>query len=214
MTKNSEVGPDFDDELQMLVDAALVDGVDNQAPVDLVDLAGVDSAEEPPQEKDASQLLVERTTDLQRLQAEYVNYKRRVDRDRDQARQRGVEIVLIDLLPVLDGIDAARAHDELTGGAAMLADEITKVATKHGLTSYGQPGDPFDPHIHEALMQVNKPGYSITSVAEVFQKGYVISERILRPARVGVAEADPNLVEPTSDQTSASPGDDNPVEAL
>ena len=141
-------------------------------------------------EKTTEELLEERTADLQRLQDEYVNYKRRVDRDRDLARQRGIEAVLVDLLPMLDGIDAAKAHDELTGGAAMLADEVTKIASKYGLEGFGEEGDEFDPHVHEALMRVDKPGYSVESVAQVFQRGYKIGERVVRPARVGVADAE------------------------
>ncbi|MDR0489262.1 MAG: nucleotide exchange factor GrpE [Propionibacteriaceae bacterium] len=147
-------------------------------------------SQNPETEKTVEELLEERTTDLQRLQAEYVNYKRRVDRDRDQARQRGIEAVLVDLLPMLDGIDAAKAHDELTGGAAMLSEEVSKVASKYGLESFGEEGDEFDPHVHEALMRIDKPGYPVESVAQIFQRGYKIGERVVRPARVGVADAD------------------------
>ena len=134
--------------------------------------------------------------DLQRVQAEYVNYRRRVERDRDQARQRGIESVVSDLLPVLDGIDAAREHDDLTGGAAMIADEFQKVATKYGLSAFGEVGDPFNPHIHEALMHMDVPGYPVTSVAAVFQKGYSLGERVVRPARVGVTDGDESVSEP------------------
>jgi molecular chaperone GrpE len=149
-------------------------------------------------ESELARLVAERTADLQRLQAEYANYKKRVDRDRDQARLRGIETVIKDLLPVLDGIDAARAHGELEGGAAMLADELGKVATRHGLESYGAEGDPFDPHIHEALMHMDKPGFSVTAVAQVFQAGYRIGDRVLRPARVAVAD-------PTEEADDADP---------
>ncbi len=138
-----------------------------------------------------AQLVAERTSDLQRLQAEYVNYKRRVDRDRDLARQRGIEAVLGDLLPVLDGIEGARAHDELVGGAKLIADDIAKVAAKYGLEAYGSVGDPFDPHVHDALLHVSVPGYDVESVAQVIQQGYKLKDKVLRPARVAVADPSP-----------------------
>ena len=94
--------------------------------------------------------LAERTGDLQRLQAEYVNYKRRVDRDRDVARKTGIEAVLKDLLSVLDDLRSAREHGELTGAFKAVGDEVERITGKHGLVVFGEKGDPFDPHIHEA----------------------------------------------------------------
>lgn len=133
-------------------------------------------------------MVAERTEDLQRLQAEYVNYKRRVDRDRDVARQRGVEAVLADLLPVLDGIAGARAHDDLTGGGRLIADELEKVAAKYGLEAYGAEHDTFDPNVHEALMHADKPGFEQGTVTSVFQPGFLLGDKVLRPARVAVAQ--------------------------
>ena len=142
----------------------------------------------PADEPDLAALLAERTDDLQRLQAEYVNYKRRVDRDRDLARQRGIEAVLGDLLPVLDAISAARAHDQLDGGARMIADEIEKVTGSYGLTGHGAVGDKFDPKIHDALMHVDA--------------GYRVHERVLRPARVAVTDpSEPAPSEPAEPVT-------------
>jgi len=177
-----ESSPDLDGELRQLVDGSLGDPAE-AAPADVVDQSPAD-------------LLAERTLDLQRLQAEYANYKKRVDRDRDQARLRGIEAVVLDLLPVLDGIDAAADHGELTGGAKMMADEIAKVGAKYGLVAYGAEGDPFDPHIHEALMHLQKPGYDVMSVAQVFQRGYRLGDRVIRPARVGVADPEPLVSDP------------------
>jgi len=203
MTDNTDDVRDWDDELQNLVDGVLEDGQED-VPEDVVDMP--DKTETPAEsgDKDLAELLAERTLDLQRLQAEYVNYKRRVDRDRNVAYQRGVEAVLSELLPVLDGIEAAKTHGELTGGAVMLADEVNKVAAKHGLVSFGEEGEPFNPHIHEALMTLDKPGYTVPSVAQVFQKGYSIGDRILRPARVGVAEAELEPNTPSAGQTAAA----------
>lgn len=134
------------------------------------------------------ELAAERTADLQRLHAEYANYKKRVDRDRALARQGGIEAVVLDLLPVLDSIQGAREHDELTGGFKLVADEIEKVGAKYGLSVYGEVGDPFDPNVHEALMHVPMPGVEVTTVSAVMQKGVRLNDRVLRPARVGVAE--------------------------
>ena len=210
MTDNTDAH-NWDDDLKDLVDGVLEDGAED-VPEDVVDMA--DTPESPVQseqpaesgDKDIAELLAERTLDLQRLQAEYVNYKRRVDRDRNVAYQRGVEAVLTELLPVLDGIEAAKTHGELTGGAVMLADEVNKVAAKHGLVAYGEEGEPFNPHIHEALMTIDKPGYTVPSVAQVFQKGYSIGDKILRPARVGVAEGELEETQ-TSTQTPDGGGD-------
>ncbi|MEA5052530.1 MAG: nucleotide exchange factor GrpE [Propionicimonas sp.] len=137
------------------------------------------------------ELVAERTADLQRLQAEYANYKKRVDRDRALSRQGGVEAVVTDLLPVMDSIEAAREHDELVGGFKLVADELEKLAIKYGLEVYGEVGEVFDPQVHEALMHMPYPGedeITETTVSAVMQKGVRINDRILRPARVAVAD--------------------------
>jgi molecular chaperone GrpE len=119
------------------------------------------------------------------------------------------------LLPVLDGIDAARAHGELNAGATMLADEVAKVTAKYGLVAYGEAGDPFDPHVHDALMHMDQPGYPVASVAQVFQRGYALGERVIRPARVGVTDADPALAPGVPEPAGgpAEPAEPDPAEA-
>jgi molecular chaperone GrpE len=137
--------------------------------------------------------LAERTSDLQRLQAEYVNYKRRVDRDREVVRRHGIESVLRDLLSVLDDIRSAREHEgELSGGFKAVAAAVERVASKYGLEAYGAKGDPFDPHIHEALMHAHAEGITGPTCVEILQPGYRVQDKVLRPARVAVAEPDPN----------------------
>ena len=134
------------------------------------------------------ELVDERTADVQRVQAEYANYKKRVDRDRALARQAGVETVVRDLLPVLDAIDAAREHGELDGGFKLVADELEKVTGKYGLTAFGSVGEAFDPQVHEALMQMPYEGeVDEPTVSAVMQRGAMLHERVLRPARVAVA---------------------------
>lgn len=132
--------------------------------------------------------LAERTADLQRLQAEYANYRKRVDRDRATVREQAVAGALTELLPVLDAIGQAREHGELSGGFKSVADSLQAATTKLGLVSYGQRGDVFDPKIHEALTHTYSPDVAEDTCVEVLQPGYKVGERILRAARVAVAE--------------------------
>jgi len=132
--------------------------------------------------------LAERTLDLQRLQAEYVNYKRRVDRDREVVREGATASVLTSLLPVLDDIDRAREHGELEGGFKAVADSFGRIVEGLGLERFGKEGEPFDPRIHEALMHAHAEGIDGPTCTAILQPGYRIGERIIRPARVAVAE--------------------------
>ena len=160
--------------------------------------AGGDGAEEPIAEKaspirdakvaEMQELVDERTNDLQRLHAEYSNYKKRVDRDRALSRQGGVEVVILDLLPVLDSVEAAREHSELVGGFKLVADELERVIAKYGLETFGEVGEEFDPQIHEALMQMPiEVEITVPTISAVMQRGVKLNDRVLRPARVGVA---------------------------
>ena len=126
--------------------------------------------------------------DLQRLQAEYINYRKRVDRDRQLAGELAVGSVVEALIPALDDIAAARAHGELDGPPAAIAEKIEATLARLGWSSYGEPGDPFDPAIHEALISTPEPGVTEPVVREVAQRGHALKDRILRPARVVVAQ--------------------------
>jgi molecular chaperone GrpE len=147
----------------------------------------------------------ERTSDLQRLQAEYVNYKRRVDRDRDLARKVTIEGVLKDFLSVLDDVRSAREHDELNGGFKAVAEEIERVTSKYGLEAFGEAGDPFNPHIHEALLHAHADGIDGPTCVEILQPGYRIGDHILRPARVAVAEPEPDAPAPVAERMQVDP---------
>ena len=149
--------------------------------------------------------LAERTADLQRLQAEYANYRKRVDRDRATVREHAVASTLSELLPVLDAIGQAREHGELSGGFKSVADSLQAAVGKLGLVSYGQRGDAFDPKIHEALTHTYSPDVAEDTAVEIFQPGYKVGERILRPARVAVAAPTTGLDE--SDDTGWPSGD-------
>jgi molecular chaperone GrpE len=152
--------------------------------------------------------LAERTADLQRLQAEYVNYKRRVDRDREVVRDTAVASVLTQLLPVLDDIGRAREHDELTGGFKAVADSLERTVSSLGLERFGEVGEPFDPRIHEALMHRHTDDVSEPVCEAVLQVGYRLGDRILRPARVAVAEPESYPTEPADDVSALSDSDD------
>ncbi|NJP47176.1 nucleotide exchange factor GrpE [Actinacidiphila epipremni] len=135
--------------------------------------------------------LNERTADLQRLQAEYQNYRRRVERDRIAVREIAVANLLTELLPVLDDIGRAREHGELVGGFKSVAESLETVAAKLGLQQFGKEGEPFDPLVHEALMHSYSPDVTQTTCVQILQPGYRLGERNLRPARVAVAEPQP-----------------------
>ena len=132
--------------------------------------------------------LAERTADLQRIQAEYVNYKRRVDRDRDVVRDSAIVSMLAQLLPVLDDIGRAREHGELEGGFKAVAESFERIVSALGLERFGEPGDVFDPHVHEALMHSYSEDVDVPTAQMVLQDGYRFRDRIVRPARVAVAE--------------------------
>lgn len=140
----------------------------------------------------AAQLAAERLADLQRLQAEYVNYKRRVDRDRALESERAIAGVIEALLPVLDEIHLARQHGELEAGPfAKIAEKLEVILGRYGVERYGEPGQTFDPTVHEAVMHVQAelaPGTTELTVVQIMQPGYRLGERIVRPAMVSVAD--------------------------
>jgi molecular chaperone GrpE len=146
------------------------------------------AAQDGKQAADLEAQLAERTADLQRLQAEYANYRKRVDRDRAAVREQAVAATLAGLLPVLDAIDQAREHGELSGGFKSVADSLQAATARLGLVTYGQKGDPFDPKIHEALTSSYSSDVAEDTCVEILQPGYQVGDRILRPARVAVAE--------------------------
>ncbi|ATZ25871.1 nucleotide exchange factor GrpE [Streptomyces lavendulae] len=135
--------------------------------------------------------LNERTADLQRLQAEYQNYRRRVERDRIAVKEIAVASLLTELLPTLDDIGRAREHGELVGGFKSVAESLETAAAKMGLQQFGKEGEPFDPTIHEALMHSYAPDVTEDTCVAILQPGYRIGERTIRPARVAVAEPQP-----------------------
>jgi len=128
------------------------------------------------------------TADLQRLQAEYANYRKRVERDRAVSHELAIGSVLTELLATLDDIDRAADHNELTGGFKAVADQLNAITTRFGLEKYGTEGEPFDPQIHEALLHDTSADVAVPTASKILQPGYKYKERILRPARVAVTD--------------------------
>jgi molecular chaperone GrpE len=146
----------------------------------------------PPTEQDVPKAealqLAERTADLQRLQAEYANYRKRVDRDRVALSELAAGRVLASLLPVLDDIDRAREHGDLIGAFRAVADQLDAILAKNGLVAFGEAGDPFDPAIHEAVMHGESDEVDRPTATTVMRRGYWHGDRLLRPAMVGVSD--------------------------
>lgn len=143
--------------------------------------------------------LAERTADLQRVKAEYDNYRKRVQRDRLAVRQIAVANVLDRLLPVMDVIEQAREHGEVSGGFAVVAEELAAQLGALGLEPVGEAGKPFDPQVHDALSYVSSEEVGRTTCTAVLRSGYRVGDHILRPAEVAVA-GPPALDRPRSRQ--------------
>lgn len=148
--------------------------------------------------------VAERTADLQRVSAEYANYRRRVDRDRESVLV-GARVQFVgDLLTVLDDLDRAEAHGDLTGAFKAVADKVVGVVGKLGLESFGLDGEPFDPSVHEAVQHESTgvAGPTVAVVSTVLRRGYRIADRVLRPAMVTVTDrADDGTATPPPDVT-------------
>ena len=158
--------------------------------------------------------LAERTADLQRVTAEYANYRKRVDRDRQAVVETATGAVLATLLPVLDDIDRARQHGDLTGAFKAVADQLEATLEKLGLQAYGAEGDRFDPKLHEAVAHQVSTDVTEPTCVSVLRRGYRFGERLLRAPLVAVAEPAPSgaagsgdLIEQVDQAYLAEPGE-------
>ena len=167
----------------------------------------------------AQQEAAERTADLQRVTAEYANYRKRVDRDRDLVVRNAKASVLTEMLTVLDDIDRADRHGDLTGAFKAVAERLTGILTKAGLSQFGAVGDEFDPGKHEAVQFATSSDVAVQTVTTVMRHGYTLGDRLVRPAVVGVTGPDndgaDSAAEPATDQAAvaASTTDDDVVDA-
>lgn len=156
-----------------------------------------DRAEETLTDEDLAKLLEEPETDdsssehlddLKRVQAEYANYRKRVDRDRYVARELAIAEIVTGMLPVLDDLDLAHAHGDLEGSPLeIVGQKIRTIFERYGLVRMGAVGEPFDPKLHEAIAQLPSKDVTIDTIADVVQPGYQLGERLLRPAKVAVS---------------------------
>jgi molecular chaperone GrpE len=183
-----------DDEKAKAEAAAVADGlIEAQGPDvetsftddDLAFLAGDPDAVTDAAAKDP---VAEILGDLKRVQAEFANYRKRVERDREANREANIAEVVKSLLPVFDDLSLAEAHGDLAEGPmVVIVAKLRASLEKFGLTVVGKKGDVFDPHQHEALVQLPTPGVTVNTVADVIAPGYKLGERLLRPAKVAVA---------------------------
>lgn len=141
--------------------------------------------EEVIEEKDP---VAELTNDLQRITAEYANYRKRVERDRELLHEISTASLLDQLIPILDDIERAKEHNDLTGTFATVAENLINLTKKLGLTPFGAINEEFDPAIHEALSTVESDEYKTQTVTTVYQAGYKIKDKVLRPAKVVVSQ--------------------------
>lgn len=146
----------------------------------------------------------ERTRDLQRLSAEFQNYRKRVERDKARAAEAQTIAVLSNLLPVLDDLDRAREHGDLTGPFSSVADQLYGALTKHGLESFGEKGDEFDPNLHEAVAHMHSDEVDGPTCIDVMRRGYRVGDKLVRAAMVAVAEP------PEGGEAEGEPEDEKP----
>ncbi|MFS3127271.1 nucleotide exchange factor GrpE [Nocardioides sp. Bht2] len=179
-------------DAEVIGEAADISGAANMveegAPLEPGD---VDLVEEPAADPlaVAEAQLAERTADLQRLQAEFLNYKRRVERDRELIKENATFAALSPITEVLDSIDRARQHGELEDGLRTVAEQLEQVVARQGLVRFGEPGDAFDPALHDALSNLGEdPEVTVTTVKVIAKAGYRIGERVVRAAQVLVVE--------------------------
>ena len=165
------------------------------------DGGGKHAAEEPVEAEIVGEALLqaqldERTADLQRLQAEYANYRKRVDRDREAVIAGAKASVAAELLGVLDDVERAAAHGDLTGAFKSVADKLIATVARVGLEPFGHENEAFDPAVHEAVQHNTSPDVQGPTVTAVLRRGYRFGERIVRPALVAVTDHEPGAEEP------------------
>ena len=191
---------EFDPEQVVIRDKRRVDPESGEVrevpPVEGDVLEGEPVGLDAPVELTLDSAAAELTVDLQRVSAEYANYRKRVERDRVTVVEMATAGVLTGLLPVLDDINRAREHGDLEGAFKSVGEALEALTAKLGLETFGAVGEPFDPAVHEALLQAEPdPTATVATCAALFQPGYRVGGRILRPARVSVAEPGADAVD-------------------
>jgi molecular chaperone GrpE len=179
MSRNAEHGAAGGEEPPVVIrDRRKIDPLGDKPRVIAEETADQSASVSPLAEAEAQ--VAERTADLQRLSAEYANYRKRVDRDRVVVGELATARVLESLLPVLDDIDRAEAHGDLNGAFKAVADQLAAVLQKLGLESFGAEGDAFDPGIHEAVMHDERADIAVPTTTTVMRRGYRVGDRLRR----------------------------------
>ncbi|MGY1682746.1 nucleotide exchange factor GrpE [Geodermatophilus sp. SYSU D01176] len=161
---------------------------------------------------DLSRQLAERTEDLQRVTAEYANYRRRVDRDRQLVVDQAAERFATQLFPIVDDIERARDHGDLTGAFKVVADRVLGLLDGLGVEAFGRAGDPFDPALHEAVIHDTSTEVAVPTATTVLRQGFRRGDRVLRTAMVAVTDPEhPTAAAPAEGATDgtvpAQPGE-------
>ena len=184
-TEEAELDPTLDADLEEALADVNADEVEAEA-----------AGEEPVGSgaSDVEAQLAERTEDLQRLNAEYTNYRRRTERDRQAVIETAKAKVIADMLPVLDDLELAREHGDLEGPLKAFADKFYSTLEKHDLAAFGVEGDAFDPEVHEAVQDLSSGDEQV--LGTVLRKGYRVGDRLVRNAMVIIADP--------SDETGSS----------
>jgi molecular chaperone GrpE len=160
---------------------------------------------EPTDGDDVARQLTERTEDLQRVTAEYANYRRRVDRDRQLVVDQAAERFATQLFPIVDDIERARDHGDLTGAFKVVADRVLGLLDGLGVEAFGAAGDAFDPALHEAVMHDTSADVAVPTATTVLRQGFRRGERVLRTAMVAVS--DPEHPAPAAPEGQSQPDD-------
>lgn len=181
--------PQPDDSVEPIIDAEPEQQEAPEPASGSVPDSATDEAETDDRLSDVDRLtseLAERTNDLQRVNAEYANYRKRSEREREGLVSIAQASLIAELLPVLDDIDRADQHGDLNGGFKNVADSLRGVLERAGLEAFGSDGEPFDPSVHEAVAHATSPDVESESVSGVMRRGYRQGDRVLRPAMVAV----------------------------
>jgi molecular chaperone GrpE len=158
-------------------DDSIIDG-------ELVDDVSVEAADLDVRDAQIAEL----TADLQRLHAEYANYRKRVERDRELVREQAIANALAELLPVLDDVERARQHGDLEGAFRSVGEALESTVSRLGMTQFGEPGDAFDPLVHQAIASEPSAAVDAPTASAIHQRGYTYAGRVIRPAVVSVSE--------------------------
>src|SRR5689334_22903054 len=154
---------------------------------------------------DLAQQLAERTDDLKRVTAEYANYRRRVDRDRSLVVDQAAERFALQLFPIVDDIERARDHGDLTGAFKVVAERVLGLLDGLGVEAFGAAGDPFDPSLHEAVIHDTSSEVTVPTATTVLRQGFRRGDRVLRTAMVAVTDPEsPPAPAPTADEAEST----------